>query len=112
MTISDANPSTVCLFVRFLYSGILVSTEESPLSTDQVLDLLILADRFETDSLKDLCQERLKSCISENSVLGLLYVADQYTAGNLRVRRTWGQGRDIQGLEYDPWVRLRGLWSG
>ncbi len=40
--------------------------------------------------------KRLKSCISENSVLGLLYVADQYTAGNLRVRRFSCQGRGFR----------------
>jgi hypothetical protein len=54
-------------------------------------------------------QERLKSCISESSVLGLLYVADQYTAGNFRVRRTWGQDREFQGSGYNARGQDRGF---
>ena len=86
MTISDASPWSVRQFVQFLYSGILVSTEETPLGMDQLLELLILADRFEMDSLKDVCQERVKNLINQKNVFGLLYIADQYTAGNLRVK--------------------------
>ena len=53
MTISDANGSTVRQLIRYLYTGRLVSTDENPLSLDQLIDLLILSDRFEVDSMKD-----------------------------------------------------------
>ena len=86
MTISDASSWSVRQFVRFLYSGILVSTQQTPLGLDQLLELMILADRFEMDSLKDVCQERVKNLINPKNVFGLLYIADQYTAGNLRVK--------------------------
>jgi hypothetical protein len=46
---------------------------------------------------------------SENSVLGLLYVADQYTAGNLRVGGSWGQGREILWSGYDATGQGRGF---
>ena len=99
MTISDANGSTVRQLIRYLYTGRLVSTDENPLSLDQLIDLLILSDRFEVDSLKDCCQERMKSCIEEKSVTGLLFIADHYTAGNLRVSPLSYQGPGLISLE-------------
>jgi hypothetical protein len=44
-----------------LYCGRIQSSDTDPLNMDQLLELLILADRFEIDSLKELCQEKLKS---------------------------------------------------
>lgn len=89
MTISDVNGSTFRRLIRYIYTGCLVSTDDNPLGMDHLLDLLILSDRFEVESLKEKCQGRLKEWINEKSVLGLLCIADQYTAGNLRVRYTY-----------------------
>nr|XP_006812477.1 PREDICTED: uncharacterized protein LOC100370394 [Saccoglossus kowalevskii] len=57
ITVHDANPELFRLFLQFLYSGYL---DTSGLSVEQVADMMSLSDRYEVDTLKQLCESTLK----------------------------------------------------
>ncbi|XP_025828986.1 uncharacterized protein LOC108743837 [Agrilus planipennis] len=78
--IYDTNDFLFKIFLEYLYSGRL----KQSLSTDQLCELLLLSDRYECDSLKQMCESALETNIDEDSVIYLLSVADQYNANNLK----------------------------
>lgn len=55
------------------------------LTVDQLADLMLLADRYEVDSLKTACEHGLKAHIDHDSVLYFLSMGDQFNAKHLRV---------------------------
>lgn len=59
---------------------------------DQLADLMLLADRYEVDSLKTACEHGLKAHIDHDSVLYFLSMGDQFNAKHLRV----GNVKDYQ----------------
>ncbi|KAJ8937023.1 hypothetical protein NQ314_012105 [Rhamnusium bicolor] len=71
------------ILLEYLYSGRL---KQDSLSTEQLVELLLLSDRYEMDSLKQTCEYALLSCIDAESVLYFLSMADQYNARVLRSR--------------------------
>lgn len=81
IVIHDTNPALFKIFLEYLYSGVL---NRRDLSTDQLLELILLSDRYEMDSLKQTCEHILKSSIDFESALYLLGFADQYNANILK----------------------------
>ncbi|KAK4876099.1 hypothetical protein RN001_012521 [Aquatica leii] len=79
--VHDTNPIVFRIFLEYLYSGRLC---QSSLSSDQLAELLLLSDRYEVDSLKQVCEYGLQMSIDEDSVLYFLSMADQYNARILR----------------------------
>ncbi len=83
--VQDASPSVFRLFLSFLYCGRLDPSACS--SVDTLSELLMLADRYEMDSLKTECESALKANMdSDETVAALLQVADHFNAENLKVR--------------------------
>lgn len=80
----DTNPDMFRMFLQYLYSGQL---DTSDISTEQLADMLTLADRYEMDSLKSLCECSLKHHLDEDSALFLFGLADQLHCKTLRVSR-------------------------
>ncbi len=72
-------------FLNYLYGGTL---DTSSMSVDDIIELLAVADRYETTSLRSMCESLLVDKVSDSSVFALLQVADHYSARRLRVRRT------------------------
>ena len=70
-------------FLHFLYAG-LYRLDLSQESANMLADLLLLADRYEVDQLKDCCEEALLDKVDSNSCFALLALADQFQAGALR----------------------------
>lgn len=81
IVVHDTNPALFKVFLEYLYGGTL---DTSGLSTVQLADLMLLSDRYEVDSLKQLCEMALKSGINQDSVLFLLSIADQFNAKMLK----------------------------
>jgi len=70
-------------FLHFLYAGL--HQLDLGLEHPQFLaDLLLLADRYEVDQLKNCCEEALLEKVDSNSCFALLVLADQFQAGQLR----------------------------
>ncbi|XP_076252355.1 uncharacterized protein LOC143191312 isoform X3 [Rhynchophorus ferrugineus] len=81
--IHDTNPTIFKLFLEYLYGG---NLQKKDLSMEQLLELLLLSDRYEMDTLKNTCEYFLKSSIETDTALYLLGVADQYNANILKRR--------------------------
>ncbi|KAL5019275.1 hypothetical protein ScPMuIL_004997 [Solemya velum] len=81
ITVHDTNPELFQLFLEYLYSGQIDTNE---LSTEQLADVMALADRYEMDCVKSLCEQSLKHHMDEQTVLYLLSLADQLHAKTLK----------------------------
>ncbi|CAG9817046.1 unnamed protein product [Phaedon cochleariae] len=83
IVVHDTSPHLFKILLEYLYSGRL---DRNTLSTEQLVELLLLGDRYEMDSLKQTCEYMLVRSIDSEVVLYLLSVADQYNARILKSR--------------------------
>lgn len=65
------------------------------MSSDDIIELMAVSDRYETTSLRGMCEGLLVERVVDSNVFVLLQVADHYSARRLRVR---GRGRERQEL--------------
>lgn len=79
----DTNPVLFSAFLEYLYSGCI---DTKALSVDQIAELMMLSDRYEVDTLKQICEHVLKGHIDIDSVLYFLSLADQFNAKSLKVK--------------------------
>ncbi|KYB25250.1 uncharacterized protein LOC100141518 [Tribolium castaneum] len=79
--IHDTNPFLFRIFLEYLYSGRL---RDDSLSIEQLVELLLLSDRYEVDSLKQTCEYALQHSIDLDSALYFFNMADQYNARILK----------------------------
>ncbi|VDK79598.1 unnamed protein product [Litomosoides sigmodontis] len=75
--IEDADYEAVRCMLRYMYTG------EMELDTE-VANVLILAERYQIDDLKLICERKLCSQIDRNNVGEMLYLADLYNCKILR----------------------------
>lgn len=80
--IHDTNLFLFRVFLEYLYSGRL---RDESLSVEQLVELLLLSDRYEVDSLKQTCEYALQPSIDLDSALYFFTMADQYNARILKV---------------------------
>ena len=66
-----------------MYSGELDDSDME--SSDSLSELLLLADRYEMDSLKELCEGELVGRVDHESALTLISIADHFNASKLKV---------------------------
>lgn len=81
ITVHDTHPEVFQLFLEYLYRGCLDSRQ---LTTEQLVELMQLGDRYEVDLLKQIAEDALRDHLDEDSALFLLNLADQLNARNLR----------------------------
>ncbi|CAH1375656.1 unnamed protein product [Tenebrio molitor] len=79
--IHDTSPFLFRIFLEYLYSGRL---RDDSLSIEQLVELLLLSDRYEVDSLKQTCEYALQHSIDLDSALYFFNMADQYNARILK----------------------------
>lgn len=78
----DCSAQLLSLFLRFLYGD---HIDQTTLSNEQLIELLIMADRFEVEQLSAGCQTVLTSRLDNSNVLCMLAIADQWSATQLQV---------------------------
>ena len=71
-------------FLLSLYGGPL---ELASTQTEDLIELMAVADRYEAAGLRGRCEDALVQRVANTNVLMLLAVADRYSARRLRVRR-------------------------
>ena len=83
ISLHDCSLTVFTSFLQFLYSGLykLELVDESP---QFLADLLVLADRYEVDDLKKVCEEALIFKVDSDCCFALLVLADQFQVGRLR----------------------------
>lgn len=79
--VHDTNPSLFYVFLEYLYSG---RINIKDLNVDQWAELMMLSDRYEVDTLKQVCEQVLKDNLDNDSVLYFLSLADQFNAKALK----------------------------
>ncbi|XP_044754508.1 uncharacterized protein LOC123313618 [Coccinella septempunctata] len=82
IVIHETNPETFKIFLGYLYSGKLSPSETTH---EQLVDLVVLSDRFEVDPLKQACEMALEATIDTDNAIYLLSLADSYNAKTLKV---------------------------
>ncbi|XP_071726997.1 BTB/POZ domain-containing protein At4g08455-like [Rutidosis leptorrhynchoides] len=75
--LSDVSHGALCAFVDFLY------TTEAPLDDDMACDLLVLANKYEVNHLKNYCENFLISKLNWESSLKNYSFAHQHNAETL-----------------------------
>ncbi|XP_033741353.1 uncharacterized protein LOC117328099 [Pecten maximus] len=83
ITVHDTNPEVFNLFLEYLYSG---QVGVHGHTTEQLSDLLTLADRYEVDSLKLFCEHALQRHIDNDTAVYLFSLADQLQTKSLKER--------------------------
>ncbi|EDW82821.2 uncharacterized protein Dwil_GK10199 [Drosophila willistoni] len=74
--ITDTSPVIFRRLLLYLYGAPIDRT----VGAEQICELMLLADRYSIDDLKELCENTLNSLIDEDSVVCLLGIADRYMA--------------------------------
>ncbi|EDV33759.1 uncharacterized protein Dana_GF19133 [Drosophila ananassae] len=80
VVITDTSPVIFRRLLLYLYGAPIDRT----VGAEQVCELMLLADRYSIDDLKELCESTLYSLIDEDSVVCLLGIADRYMATALK----------------------------
>ncbi|EDV99855.1 uncharacterized protein LOC6565226 [Drosophila grimshawi] len=78
--ITDTSPVIFRRLLLYLYGAPIDRT----VGAEQLCELMLLADRYSLDNLKELCETTLNSLIDEDSVVCLLGIADRYVATVLK----------------------------
>jgi len=80
IVIKDSNPRTVAEMLNFMYTGdILLDKLEEIVS-----DLLGVADKYELNDLKEMCEEKLCSSLSVENSIACLVLGDLHHASKLK----------------------------
>lgn len=82
LEINDVSPEAFELFLHFLYTEEIKSDLE--VFQNKLSEILYLAEKYSTDTLKNICQLYLIRDISINNVIELFILADRYNASLLR----------------------------
>ncbi len=78
--IEDVDADLFAEMLEYLYT----SRPPKFIDESKTIEMLILADRYQIDSLKTICENELFGKITIDSMFSLLMVADTYNASNLR----------------------------
>ena len=83
--IKDLEPDIMLEMLKFIYIGSCCINDEKP-DLLNVTDLLVAADRYQVDVLKDKCEEVMNSILEPNNCLHILACADMYRLQDLKTR--------------------------
>jgi len=79
--IKDIKPEVVKEMLHFIYKG---TTSTENVKDELVLDLLVAADQYQLNLLKNKCEERMCSTLDENNSVEMLVLADRHQAFKLK----------------------------
>ena len=82
ITIYGCDVAVFKTYLKYLYSGAL---DTESMSLEELIEVLAVADQYETTSLRVLCEGVLVSRVEDANVFFLLQVADRFSARKLRV---------------------------
>lgn len=80
IVIHDTSPVIFRRLLLYLYGAPIDRT----VGVEQICDLMLLADRYSVDELKDICETTLISLIDEESAIYLLGIADRFNTSALK----------------------------
>lgn len=80
IVIHDTSPVIFRRLLLYLYGA----PVDKSVGVDQLCELMLLADRYSVDNLKDICENTLMASIDGDSVIYLLGIADRFNAATLK----------------------------
>lgn len=80
ITIHDTSPVIFRRLLLYLYGAPI----DRKVDVEQLCELMLLADRYSVDELKDICEMTLVSLIDDESVVCLLGIADRFNTSSLK----------------------------
>ena len=78
--IDDIMPATMTELLYYIYTGLVKET----VSIDSVVDLLVAADKYMLDALKNICQDKLCSVLDAENAIELSYIGEMYRVLKLK----------------------------
>ena len=73
-------PATMTELLYYIYTGLVKET----ISIDSVLDLLVAADKYMLDALKNICQDKLCSVLDAENAIEFLILGEMYGVPKLK----------------------------
>lgn len=83
--LGDTNPKVVTELLKFIYTGSCCIHDKKP-DPQIVCELLQVADKYELEHLKDLCQYELSSTLTPKNSLQYFALGEMYGANELKKR--------------------------
>ena len=80
IVIEDCNPRTVAQMLKFMYTGDISLDDMEDLTTD----LLRVADKYQLDGLKEMCEEKICSNLSIENSIESLVLGDSHNESKLK----------------------------
>ncbi|CRL04270.1 CLUMA_CG017368, isoform A [Clunio marinus] len=80
ITIYDTSPVIFRRFLLYLYGA----PVDKNVGLESICELMLLADRYSVDSLKEVCEQTLMSMIDSESVICMLGISDRFNANTLK----------------------------
>jgi len=80
VTIEDIKPEVMTDMLYFIYTGLVKET----VTTEFAIELLAAADKYQLDSLKDICQDKIRSVLHDENAIEFLIIGEMYQAPKLR----------------------------
>ncbi|XP_055617390.1 uncharacterized protein LOC129762851 [Toxorhynchites rutilus septentrionalis] len=82
IVVHDTSPVIFRRLLLYLYGA----PVDKSVGVDQICELMLLADRYSVDNLKDICENTLIASIDSESVICLLGISDRFNAAILKAR--------------------------
>ncbi|XP_055601427.1 uncharacterized protein LOC129750379 [Uranotaenia lowii] len=80
IVIHDTSPVIFRRLLLYLYGA----PVDKSVGVDQICELMLLADRYSVDNLKDICENTLIASIDSDSIIYLLGISDRFNATTLK----------------------------
>ena len=82
VSIEDINQETMFEMLYFIYTGLV--NDSALTETSDVVELLFAADKYQLDTLKDICQDKLRSILDAENAIEFLILGEKYQATKLK----------------------------
>ena len=82
VSIEDINQETMFEMLYFIYTGLV--NDSALTETSDVVELLFAADKYQLDTLKDICQDKLRSILDAENAIEFLILGEKYQAAKLK----------------------------
>ena len=82
VSIKDVKQNTMAEMLYFIYTGLVRETVLT--ETNAVVELLFAADKYHLDTLKDICQDKLRSGLDAENAIEFLILGEKYKASKLK----------------------------
>jgi len=106
VNIQDIDSDIFEVFLRFLYSGQVDQLDE------MCLDLLVTADKYDVQPLKELCARHMAKNISVDNAVDMLALADRYNVELIKIQAQKFITNNISGvMKTDSWASLLEIYS-